>query len=59
MFAPHWTVKGEYLYYDLGELTVNTLLLGFEPTGVVQSSFAQTTTRFNGSIARAGINYKF
>jgi hypothetical protein len=21
MFAPHWTVKAEYLYYDLGSVT--------------------------------------
>jgi outer membrane immunogenic protein len=60
-FAPNWTVKGEYLYYDLG--SVNYSLPGivqltsggaqFFGTGVTASA------SFKGSIARVGVNYKF
>lgn len=52
-FAPNWSVKGEYLYYDLGTQTV-----------VAPENFAgvfQTQSRFavNGNIFRLGINYNF
>ncbi len=55
MVTPNWTVKGEYLYYDLGSTRVvgllfNQLANGFGADGLY-------TTR--GSIARAGLNYKF
>jgi len=55
--AQSWTVKAEYLYYDLGSTTIIApsqfpafTALGF----VVQNKFE---TR--GSIVRAGLNYKF
>lgn len=54
MFAPHWTVKGEYLYYDLGNHSVTS---GYgTPTQVLgyQSQYDFAT---RGSIARVGINY--
>jgi outer membrane immunogenic protein len=61
MFAPHWTVKAEYLYYDLGSVTY-----GLPPitqvTGGGTPFFGATTAStvdFKGSIARAGVNYKF
>ncbi|WP_029587373.1 outer membrane protein [Bradyrhizobium sp. URHD0069] len=55
MVTPNWTVKGEYLYYDLGSTRVvglpfNAPLAGFGADGLY-------TTR--GSIARVGFNYKF
>jgi len=63
MFAPHWTVKAEYLYYDLGEVTANSTIVGLNALGVpgalFMSSSVQATTRFNGNITRAGVNYKF
>ena len=71
MFAPHWTLKGEYLYYDLGRVTyalprLNALDTGpgcagagCSPTGPTWSANAVSTTKFNGSIARVGINYLF
>ena len=55
-FAPNWTVKGEYLYYDLGRDTVNVAVIpgsGGGGTGY-NSSF-----RNDGHIVRAGLNYKF
>jgi len=71
MFLKDWSAKVEYLYYDLGNVSYSTsplLTLG-DPstTSLVQqgasppywSSAATASTRFNGSIARAGINYHF
>lgn len=53
MFAPNWSVKGEYLYYDLGNSDVNLLPAGGPPeTGVI--SYKNT-----GHIIRAGLNYHF
>lgn len=62
MFARQWSAKAEYLYYDLGSVTYNVGPLianapGFaSPTWVAN---AQSTTRFNGSIARVGVSYHF
>lgn len=55
-FSPSWSVKAEYLYYDLGSNTVNVAFVpgsGGAPTGY--------NTRFenDGHIVRAGLNYKF
>jgi outer membrane immunogenic protein len=70
MFLPNWSLKVEYLYYNLGNASfalsplVNrvpavpvgrVLLFG----GVLSSAFPQSTTRFDGNIVRAGIDYHF
>ena len=52
MFAPQWSVKGEYLYYDLGNHTVLSNVAG---TGTQFRSQFDFATR--GSIVRAGVNY--
>jgi outer membrane immunogenic protein len=58
-FDPRWSVKAEYLYYDLGTMTygststVTDAGLPFGSIGVTSSA------EFKGSIVRAGINYKF
>ena len=65
MFIPQWSVKAEYLYYDLGHVTYNGLLVdGFinpslSPAPAFFTNNVQTTTRFNGNIVRAGLNYHF
>jgi outer membrane immunogenic protein len=61
MFAPNWTVKGEYLYYDLGSSTYSfPSLVQTNGAGVpFFGANAATTFDFKGSIARAGVNYKF
>ena len=65
MFAPNWTAKLEYLYYDLGSVSYPT---GGYATDLTPTTFAgfgvvslapNTTTRFEGNIARVGLNYKF
>jgi outer membrane immunogenic protein len=62
MFAPQWSVKGEYLHYDLGSVGFTN-----RPTGTPASAFFvgqvyQTnavSASFRGDIVRAGINYHF
>jgi outer membrane immunogenic protein len=65
MFAPRWSVKGEYLYYDLGSVTYalgpsgSVVLPGFGGAGSPWFTNASTaSTKFNGNIARIGVNYK-
>jgi outer membrane immunogenic protein len=60
MFAPRWSAKAEYLYYDLGTVTLNqTLTVALASGGGFIGTAVQSTTRYNGNIARAGINYHF
>ncbi len=72
MFLPNWSLKAEYLYYDLGSVQASTVVAaGFPEVEAVGrqngyssggTSFAYTTTastRFNGNIVRAGVNYHF
>ncbi len=47
--ADNWTVRAEYLYVDLGNLTCNLSCLAV--TG--------TTVKFDTSLVRAGLMYKF
>jgi outer membrane immunogenic protein len=63
MLLSKWSVKAEYLYYDLGSANYGTGnffvaegltdLPGFGVAGVATS----TRVRFNGNIARLGLNY--
>jgi outer membrane immunogenic protein len=64
LFAPNWSLKVEYLYYDLGRVTSGLTLTqinnvapgGPAPWGVAA---VHSSTRFNGNIVRAGLNYHF
>ena len=59
MFAPRWSVKGEYLYYDLGTVTFNQTL-GVAAVGIPRIGMAiQSDAHYKGNIVRAGVNYKF
>lgn len=64
-FAPKWTVKGEYLYYDLGSATTTAVVAGPDFTfNAAPGSFgwvhaASVATRFDGHLVRAGVNYRF
>jgi outer membrane immunogenic protein len=49
----HWTAKLEYLYYDLGHLTV------IGTANVVSPLTTTTEFGFHGNIIRAGLNYEF
>jgi outer membrane immunogenic protein len=61
LFAPNWSVKAEYLYYDLGSVTYGlSPLQNFNPAGTLFTSGAPAArTRFTGNIVRAGLNYHF
>jgi len=63
MFLPHWTLKAEYLYYDLGSVSWGSPNLVFNVAGFASPTFSAvnigSSTHFHGNIARAGINYKF
>jgi outer membrane immunogenic protein len=63
MFLPRWSLKAEYLYYDLGTVSYDTLIVDpitvpYTPPNYFVNN-AHTTTRFNGNIARLGVNYHF
>jgi outer membrane immunogenic protein len=58
MFAPNWSAKAEYLYYDLGSVVTPVALLVDTGNGN-QLAFNRASTRFNGHIIRAGVNYHF
>lgn len=56
-FTPNWSVKAEYLYYDLGDKTIQVLNVA-GPGGAGGPGY---NARFQneGHIVRAGLNYKF
>jgi outer membrane immunogenic protein len=55
MITPSWTVRGEYLYYDLGTTRVVGLPFNQVANGFGADGFYAT----RGSIARVGLSYKF
>jgi outer membrane immunogenic protein len=60
MFAPRWSAKLEYLYYDLGHVTLNTALNQTLVSGVVCcGANIASEIHYRGSIGRIGINYRF
>lgn len=64
MFMPNWSAKVEYLYYDLGSVTMNlTSYASRLATGSVASTngtvwtASQINGNISGNLARAGVNY--
>jgi outer membrane immunogenic protein len=65
-FAGQWSLKAEYLYYDIGGTSYGLMPL-LSSTGsnrgvavpFTSVAAAATTSDFRGSIVRAGLNYKF
>lgn len=60
-FAPHWSVKAEWLYYDLGNLNYSAGSITGIAGGGLPFTLVNVTSsaRFTGNIARVGINYQF
>jgi outer membrane immunogenic protein len=54
--APNWTVKGEYLYADLGSLTGAGVVTNPLFTG---GDTFSASAHVRNSIVRVGFNYKF
>ena len=74
MFMPNWSLKGEAIYWNLGNMNVATNSVDISPAQsltistptnytipLISNSLAsgQTTINYQGIIARAGINYHF
>lgn len=55
----NWTVKAEYLHYDLG--TVSHNVVGVSPAfpALIGAVGLKADTRVSGEIARVGVNYRF
>jgi len=51
----NWIVRGEYIYYDLGDTNFTTTGSG----DTAASGAFNATAENNGQIGRAGLNYKF
>jgi outer membrane immunogenic protein len=51
-FLPNWSIKGEYLHLDLGQINATAPLVGATGTHVYDA-------RLTADLARIGINYKF
>jgi outer membrane immunogenic protein len=63
LFAPQWSVKTEYLYYDLGTVTGSALLIDRNfnrpDQPILFTNKVTSSHHFNGSIVRVGLNYHF
>jgi len=72
MFTPNWSLKGEAIYWNLGNVNLNTTsvagaggswayIVAGQQSGVlpIQVSSSTTSINYQGVIARAGINYHF
>jgi outer membrane immunogenic protein len=59
MFARNFTVKGEYLYYDLGSVSYPGPSAAAVLSGVpLYGATTAATASFKGSIVRLGLNFK-
>lgn len=61
MFMTHWSIKAEYLFYDLGSVSYQlSHLRNFNTSGTLFTDTAPTShTKFEGNIARGGLNFHF
>jgi outer membrane immunogenic protein len=61
MFMANWSVKAEYMYYDLGRATYALPpIVGTNGGGVTVFSHTPiVSARYDGNLARLGVNYHF
>ena len=60
MFMPSWSLKAEYLYYDLRTVNYNAGGTISSAAGAFTNSEAvRTRVRFDGHVGRLGVNYHF
>ncbi len=66
MVMPNWSVKAEALYYDLGSATFSSSpVIAVSPVGIFGfggpfiANVPTTRVKYDGVIARVGINYHF
>ena len=58
MFARNWSAKMEYLYYDLGSVSISGPLQLYSERGTSYGA-SQSSAQFNGHVVRTGLNYHF
>ena len=56
-FDNHWSVKAEYLYFDLGHFGYSSPLVA--PAGVAPGYSWQTNASLREQVVRVGLNYRF
>jgi outer membrane immunogenic protein len=60
MFWPNWSVKAEYLYYDLGTAQQGFALTSTDTWSNLSAVYGGALrARVNGNVVRAGLNYHF
>jgi outer membrane immunogenic protein len=62
MFASQWSIKAEYLFYDLGTVSTDQTLTSFFlplPGLPVGSTGIHSEAHYHGNIVRGGVNFKF
>jgi len=61
LFLPNWSLKVEYLYYDLGSVQYGSFQqsINFAVPVLDTLNVSRISTRFNGNIVRVGLNYHF
>jgi outer membrane immunogenic protein len=59
MFAPQWSIKAEYLYYDLGTDSVDQTLNLYFGGPLLGSVGIHSAAHYHGNIVRGGVNFKF
>jgi len=62
MFMPKWTLKVEYLYFDLGDVVYGSSnpLFSFNAAGALfTEGIPVSRASFNANIVRVGLNYQF
>jgi outer membrane immunogenic protein len=60
MFAPRWSLRGQYLYYDLGDVSFRQTILQTNGAGVdTFSADVRSTAEFKGSVVTVGLNFLF
>jgi outer membrane immunogenic protein len=59
--SSNWSAKAEYLYYDLGSASYSGTPIATTIGGgtAFSTNAIGSTARFNGSVARVGLNYDF
>lgn len=59
LFAQNWSAKAEYLYYDVGKVQGSFTNSGNDSGNAILASQTNYSTRYNGNLLRAGVNYHF
>jgi outer membrane immunogenic protein len=57
--APHWSIKAEYLFVQLGGSSQQVATTTLGPAALTTDAMTLAVNRENFSIARGGVNYKF